>query len=403
MLAILAGTFLGVLLGTVSGLVPGIHANTMAGILLGLQLALLPLFGPEALAATMFAALITHTFLDIIPSTFLGIPDPETALAVLPAHALCLEGKGEEAVRVGALGSACAASVSVPLAIALFFVLPPLQPFFDWGIGILLVAVAGYTIVSGESPGWALAIFLVSGLLGVFSLRFDWLAWHTIGGTAVLMPLLTGLFGISVLLFASQGPLPQQHFSGLQMSARSIGKGTLIGTLVGTIVGWLPGLSNATANAVLTPVSRYEYDRREYIFSTSAANTANAIIGLAALFALSRARNGVMVAVSSIEAPSMTALLACGAIAATCAYLLTVVIAKSASRLNGIDGKALNYGVIVFIVVLSLVISGPFGGLVLVLATAVGLVPQLLNIPRLPCMGVVMVPVILFSFGVTIL
>ena len=99
----------------------------------------------------------------------------------------------------------------------------------------------------------------------------------------------------------------------------------------------------------------------------------------------------------------MTALLACGAIAATFAYFLTVVIAKSASRLNGIDGKALNYGVIVFIVVLSLIISGPFGGLVLVLATAVGLVPQLLNIPRLPCMGVVMVPVIFFSFGFTIL
>jgi putative membrane protein len=403
MLGILAGTLFGVLLGTVSGLVPGIHANTMAGILLGLQLALLPWFGPEALAATMFAALITHTFLDIIPSTFLGIPDPETALAVLPAHALCLEGKGEEAVRVGALGSACAASVAVPLAVALFFVLPPLQPFLDWGIGILLVAVAGYMIISGESPGWALAVFLVSGLLGVFSLRFDWLAWHTIGGTAVLMPLLTGLFGISVLLFASQGPLPPQRFSGLQMSARSIGKGTLIGTLVGTVVGWLPGLSNATANAVLTSVTRYENDRREYILATSAANTANAIIGLAALFALSRARNGVMVAVSSLEAPSMTALLACGAIAATFAYLLTVVIAKSASRLNGIDGKALNYGVIVFIVALSLIISGPFGGLVLVLATAVGLVPQLLNIPRLPCMGVVMVPVILFSFGVAIL
>lgn len=403
MFGILAGTLLGILLGTVSGLVPGIHANTMAGILLGLQFALLPWLGPEAVAATMFAALITHTFLDIIPSTFLGIPDPDTALAVLPSHALCLEGKGEEAVRVGALGSACAASVAVPLSIALFFVLPPLQPFFDWGIGILLVAVAGYMIVSGESPGWALAVFLVSGLLGVFSLGFDWLAWHTIGGTAVLMPLLTGLFGISVLLFASQGPLPPQHFSGFQMSARSIGKGTIIGTLVGTVVGWLPGLSNATANAVLAPVVRYEYDRREYILSTSAANTANAIIGLSALFALSRARNGVMVALSSLEAPSMTALLACGAIAATCAYLLTIVIAKSASRLNGIDGKALNYGVIVFIVVLSIIISGPFGGLVLVLATVVGLVPQLLNIPRSSCMGVVMVPVILFSFGVAIM
>jgi putative membrane protein len=246
-------------------------------------------------------------------------------------------------------------------------------------------------------------VFVVSGLLGVFSLRFDWLAWHTIGGTAVLMPLLTGLFGISVLLFASQEPLPPQRFSGLQMSGRSIAKGTLLGTLAGTVVGWLPGLSNATANAVLTSIARYENDRRGYILATSSANTANAIIGLAALFALSRARNGVMVALSSLEAPSMAALLACGAIAATLAYLLTITIARSAFRLNGIDGKALNYGVIAFIVMISLVISGPFGGLILILATAVGLVPQLVNIPRLSCMGVVMIPVILYSFGIMIL
>ncbi len=403
MIGILAGTFFGVLLGTVSGLIPGIHSNTMAGILLGLQFVLVPWLGPEALAATMFAALITHTFLDIIPSTFLGIPDPETTLAVLPAHALCLEGKGEEAVRVGALGSACAAIVAVPAAIVLFFILPPLQLFFDWGIGILLVAVAGYMIVSCESSGWALAVFFVSGLLGVFSLRFDWFAWHTIGGTTILMPLLSGLFGISVLLFASQEPLPPQRFFGLQMTPGTIQKGTLLGTLAGTVVGWLPGLSNATANAVITSMVRYENDRRGYILATSAANTANAIIGLAALFALSRARNGVMVAVSSLEAPSMTALLACGTIAATVAYLLTISIARSASRLNGIDGKALNYGVIAFIVVVSLVISGPFGAFILILATAVGLVPQLVNIPRLSCMGVVMIPVILNSFGIVIL
>ncbi|MDD1639821.1 MAG: tripartite tricarboxylate transporter permease, partial [Methanomicrobiales archaeon] len=101
MWSLLAGTVLGVAIGTVSGLVPGVHANTMASVLLGGEAVLASVFGPEALGAALFAALVTHTFLDIIPSTFLGIPDADTALAVLPAHALCLEGKGEEAVRIG--------------------------------------------------------------------------------------------------------------------------------------------------------------------------------------------------------------------------------------------------------------------------------------------------------------
>ncbi|NLB01356.1 MAG: hypothetical protein GX837_10475, partial [Methanomicrobiales archaeon] len=48
---------------------------------------------------------------------------------------------------------------------------------------------------------------------------------------------------------------------------------------------------------------------------------------------------------------------------------------------------------------LSLFLCGPFGGLVLVLATAVGYVPSLVNIRRVYCMGAIMVPVMAYSFG----
>jgi len=40
------------------------------------------------------------------------------------------------------------------------------------------------------------------------------------------------------------------------------------------------------------------------------------------------------------------------------------------------------------------------GGLVLLLATAVGYVPALVNIRRVYCMGAIMVPVMAYSFGV---
>ncbi len=176
MIEIMIGTLLGVLLGTISGLIPGVHANTLAGILLGAQAVLLAVLGPLALAGAMFAALITHTFVESVPSTFLGVPDADTSLSVLPSHAMCLEGNGEEAVRIAALGSACAIIIAVPLSVLCFLFLPALQPYFDWGIGILIVAVIGYMIVMSESPGWALSIFAVSGLLGVFAMRYEFLA-----------------------------------------------------------------------------------------------------------------------------------------------------------------------------------------------------------------------------------
>jgi len=400
MIEILLGTLLGVVLGTISGIIPGVHANTLAGILLSLQIVLLPVLGPLALAGAMFAALITHTFVDSIPSTFLGIPDADTSLAVLPAHALCLEGNGEEAVRIAALGSACALILSVPLSVACFFLLPSLQPYFDWWIGILLIATIGYLIVTSEAPGWALAVFAVSGLLGIFTLRYTFLAWHTLGGTSsVLMPLLTGLFGISVLLTAAHGKMPDQHFSGIRMEDKTIVKSSVLGTAAGIAVGWLPGLSTASANAMLASLIGYDKDRRAYILATSSANTANAFIGLAALFALSRMRNGVMVALSELPLPSMSELTVIGVLAGCCAYIMTVALSRTAHHFNGINVLLLNRIVIVFVIALCIFLTGPFGVFILILATAIGLVPPMINISRLYCMGAIMVPVMLYSFG----
>ncbi len=401
MIEILLGTFIGVILGTLSGIIPGVHSNTLAGVLLSLQVAFLSFFSPLVLAGAMFAALITHTFVDSIPSTFLGIPDADTSLAVLPAHALCLEGNGEEAVRIAALGSACAMVIAVPLSILCFFLLPALQPYFDWWIGILLISTMGYMIVTSECPGWALALFSVSGILGIFALRYAFLSWHTLAGSsAILMPLLTGLFGISVLLTASQGTMPQQHFRGIRMEDRTIMKYSVVGTFAGVAVGWLPGLSTASANSVLASLIGYEKNRRTYILATSAANTSNAFIGLAALFALSRMRNGVMVALSELPLPTMSELTIIGVLAACAAYGITVGLSRSAGRFNGIDGKLLNRAVIVFIILLCIFLTGPFGVVILILATALGLVPHLVNIPRVFCMGAIIAPVILYSFGI---
>ncbi|WP_342770235.1 MULTISPECIES: tripartite tricarboxylate transporter permease, partial [unclassified Methanoculleus] len=207
--------------------------------------------------------------------------------------------------------------LSLPLALAFVLVLPALQPAIDWGIGLVILAVAGYLIVVSESPGWALAVFSVSGVLGLFSLGYSFLAWPTGGESGVLMPLLSGLFGIAVLLQASHGLMPVQHFSGIDLPEGALRRGSILGSVAGALVGWLPGLSSATANALLTSVVGYDSNPREYILATSAANTVNAFLGLAAFYAISRTRSGVMAAISALEEiPPATAILLSGAIAA---------------------------------------------------------------------------------------
>ena len=402
MIPLLAGVAAGVLLGTISGLLPGIHVNTMAAGLLSIQVALIPVFGPEMLAAAMVAALITHTFLDCIPATFLGIPDADSAVSVIPAHALCLEGCGEEAVRISALGSAGGFLAALPAALALLVLAPVFQGYLDWWVAVILVGVAGYLVLFSESPLYAGLVFLVSGALGLFTFHYSFLGNGPFGISGLLMPLLAGLFGISLLLLSGKGTIPDQHFDGIHIPRHVLVRAGFCGTLAGLVVGWLPGLSSASANAVVASVADYERDRRGYLFATSAANTVNAVTGLAAFYAIARTRNGVMVALASIEAPPPEVLLASAACAAVCGYLLTIRLGSTARRFSGIDRSGLTMGVMVFITLVSFLLCGVFGLVILLFATILGLVPRLLNIPQVFCMGAIMVPVILFSLGIAV-
>jgi putative membrane protein len=402
MMGLFAGIAIGLVLGTFSGLLPGIHVNTLAAGLLALQAVLVPVFGTEMITAAMIAALVTHTFLDIIPSTFLGIPDADTAISVIPSHALCLEGKGEEAVRIAALGSTWGFLVALPLSLMLIMVAPLVQGSVDWGVGIILTGVAAYLILSGESPIHGLFIFIFSGALGIFSFHFSYLGSGIFGSFGILMPLLSGLFGISLLLLSGKGRVPEQKFSKFTLPKRTMVRGGASGAVAGVVVGWLPGLSNATANAVIASTTSYGRDPRGYIFATSSANMVNALVGLAAFYAIFRTRNGVMVALSSLEAPPLIDLFAASAVAAIFAYLLTVTLAGSAWRMSGIEKKNLYWGVTAFVTLLTLLLCGPFGLMVLILATGLGVAIKFLNIPQVYGIGAIMVPVILFSFGFTI-
>lgn len=399
MIPLIFGILTGLVCGIVSGLIPGIHSNTMAGIMVGLSPALLTILGPEGFAAALISLLISHSFLELIPSTFFGIPDSGTALSVLPAHALTLEGKGEEAVRLSALGCIYGISIGVPVSALAYLFLTPLQASIDWFTGPLLVLMMGSVILHEESPFWALLIFAGSGLLGLFAFRYQYLAWGLAGESSILMPLLTGLFGLSIILTSSHSPIPRQRFKGIDLETGDIIRASLPGSLAGLLVGWLPGLSTASANAVISAGIRYDTNQRRYLIAAGAATCTNAVVGLAAFYGIERTRNGVMVALASLDPPPFPVLLTAAVAASGAAYLITIRLSGYARWFSGIDGKILNSLIGGFVIVLSGIFTGPFGLFILVCATGIGLLPGLLNLSRVTCMGAVTLPVILYSLG----
>jgi putative membrane protein len=371
----------------------------MAGIMLGVSPLILSYLGPEGMAAAFISLLIAHSFIEILPSTFFGIPDSGTALSVLPAHALTMEGSGEEAVRLSSLGGLYGIIIGLPISVVALLLLPGYQGYIDWFTGPVLILMMGLIIIGEDSPLWALVIFFCAGILGIFSFRFEYLTWSFFGGSSILMPLLTGLFGLSVILTSSQALIPRQRYNGLKIQSSEIIGAAIPGTFAGLLVGWLPGLSTASANAVVSAGIRYDRDKRQYLIATGAATTANAVIGIAAFYGIERTRNGVMVALSSLDLPAYPILLTVCVCASLVAYIITVRLAGCASFFSGIDGRLINTLVGGFVIFLCVAFTGPFGLFILACATGIGLVPHLLNLSRVTCIGAVTLPVILYSLG----
>jgi putative membrane protein len=394
--AVLAFVCGGVLLGTVSGLLPGLHANNMA-LLLAASAGAVP--GPPRLVgAAMLAAGTVHTFLDVVPTLALGVPDPAMAASALPGHELVLAGRGREALRLSALGSGLAVALAVPLAVPVTRLMTGVYPTLSAHLPAVLSAIVVGLVTTEPSYrrklGAALSVG-ASGLLGLVAL--DGPANGIVDAGGMLAPLFAGLFGAPVLIEAIGGAgIPEQDDPTVTESRASVGALASLGTVAGAIVGYVPGVSSAIAatGALLAVPGRF--GARGFVVTTSGVNTANSIFALFALVALGSPRTGVLVAVDEAGVPlNLPIMLASIALAAGAGFLLVLVVGDRYLRVVGaVDYTALSLSVLAVLVVLSYVFAGPVGVAVFGVSTAVGLIPPRFGARRATLMGVLLVPLI---------
>lgn len=387
----------GVALGTVSGLIPGLHANNMA-LLLASGASAVP-GPPRYVGAAMLAAGTVHTFLDVVPTLALGVPDPAMAASALPGHELVLAGRGREALRLSALGSGLAVVFAVPLAVPVTELVTAIYPTLRENLTAVLAAVAVVLVTTESSyratvgAGVALA---ASGVLGVATLDLE--TGGLIGAGGMLAPLFAGLFGAPVLLEAIGGEgVPTQDDATIAMSRPAVGGLALVGTGSGAIVGFVPGVSSAIAATGALLAVPYRYGARGFVVTTSGVNTANAIFALFALQALGSPRTGVLVAVEEAGVPlALPLLLGSVALAAIAGFLLVLTLGdRYLSVVGNLEYTTLSVAVLLLLAGLSAVLAGVVGLVVFVVATLVGLVPQQFGARRATLMGVLLVPLIL--------
>lgn len=409
MLELIVASFLGIIIGCVTGMIPGIHINTAGAIIFASSTFLLSIFSPEFLCVVMVTMSISHAMIEFVPSMLLGVPEEGTATSVLPGHRMVLQGRSKEVIRIVAVGGFGAIMVIIFMLPFFSIVLPALHVFsksFTWVILLSASIFLTYKLTrSFKSFAWSLLLFLLSGILG-------WVIFQTpISSSVSLMCVFSGLFGISTILFSlnDNSTIPYQYpFYELNLDINKY-KSIFAGGITGAILGFLPGFGPAQGTVIAQLASgandNEDEDTVNFLLATSGLNISDCLFSLMAIYIIGNPRSGIAVymsyLISEMSLMHLVIYIFVSLIAVSFSLVLTLKLGDSFSRLMaGINYRKLSIGVISLqILILYIFIfyyNAPIFYMTLALITsiAMGMLPHYLGVGKSHLMGVLIIPAI---------
>jgi len=385
----------GIIAGTFTGLAPGIHINLVAAFLTS-SLTILAFAPPLALAAFIIAMAITHTFIDFIPSIYLGAPDEETFLSVLPGHELLRQGRGHEAVLLTLCGCACGAIILLLISPFFYFIAPILQQKLYLFLPFILIFITSYIIFREDRWLPAIIVFVLAGFLGYATLNLPI--------NQPLLPLLTGLFGVSslVLSIKDKTSLEKQEITSLRdlvLPKKEI-KNVFLGTLlVSPFFSFLPALGAGYSTLIASEI--WDNSRKGFLVLIGAMNTLVMGASFILVYSISKARTGAAAALKEII-PKITfsetiILVLVIIISSIVSLILGIIISKiCAKHISLVPYQKLSLVVIVLLCALVLAFSHLLGLIVLITSAALGIFAIQSKIKRTHLMGCLLVPTIIY-------
>lgn len=385
--------------GIITGLIPGVHINLVSIVLLNVSGYLLGFANPLSLGIFIISMAVTHSFLDSIPSVFLGAPDADQALNVLPGHRMLMEGKGFEAVKLTVIGSLLCLILTLMFIPLIIPFLPKVYEGIKPYIGWILLCVAIFMVLKAsgiKKKLWSFFVFVFSGALGIIVLNFPNLQQP-------LFPLLSGMFGVSTLLLSltQKVNLPKQVITEtIKISKLRTIKALFAAVFSGSLTGIFPGLGAAQA-AIIAIQLVGDIGMYAFMILIGGINTVNFIFSLATLYAIHKARNGavivVMEIVKSIDTYGLMLFLFCALVAGSIATFLALKISKGFARtITKLNYNYMCYSVIGLIYFMVAFFSGFWGIVILSISTAIGIIPAVIGVGRNNAMGCLLLPVIIY-------
>jgi len=218
-----------------------------------------------------------------------------------------------------------------------------------------------------------------------------------------LFPLLSGLFGISMIIvsISKNVEIPKQRISEtIHLSKSDQAKALAAGTFSGSFVSFFPGLGPAQAailgNQIVGSLNTYAF-----LILIGSINTVNMASSLASLYTIDKARNGAVLAIREliprIDLNILTIFLAAALLAGGIATFLALFLAKLFAKvIEKVNYSLIGFSVIILIVATTVYLSSWMGLIILTVSTAIGIIPNIVDVKRSHAMGCLMLPVILF-------
>ncbi len=396
-LELIIAILLGCILGIITGITPGLHINLVAVIILSIIPLLLAKFSLIAVAAIIISMSIVHTFTDFLPSIFLGAANDDTALGVLPGHQLLMQGKSLLAIKLTIIGGTFSFLFSILLMPLFLFITAPLYRFLQPFLAYILIAVSLLLILRQKDKNrifWSAFVFLLSGVLGLIALSSNF--------KEPLLPMLSGIFGISTLIYSMKDKvrIPIQHKVSEAVRKEEMAKPIIAGTLASMFVSIFPAIGPAHA-AIISRQFFRDISQKGYLIMLGGINTVSMMFSLVTLYTIDKARNGSIIAVQKML-PEFTIdhfilFVIVALIASSIAIFITMELAAIfAERISDMNYQYISFAVILLIFSLVLLFSGLSGLLILGIATAIGLIPNIMKVERTSAMGCLLVPVIVY-------
>lgn len=404
LIEIIIALLLGILAGTITGLIPGIHINLIGVFLISISATFLSFILPIYFIVFVVAMAITHTFVDFIPSVFLGCPDTDTELSVLPGHELLKKGQGYQAVILTCYGSILAIITLVLITLPSIFLISRTYNFIENLIPFLLIIISIILISLERKKIPALFVFILTGLLGLSVLNLEL--------NQPLLPLLTGLFGGSMLVMSIKNKIkiPTQEINQPAIISPKPFAGAFLGSLIASpLCSFLPGIGSGQAAIIGSTISNP--DKKGFLILLGATNTLVMGFSFISLYLISKKRTGAAVAIYEIIGIPSTKILILilfiVLITGVISFFLTKKLAKIFSnkitKINYTKISLITLFVLTIVVFLSEFLTsqnsfslGFFSLIVLIISTLTGIYCISLKVKRTNMMGCLIIPTIIY-------